>query len=97
MAAGDAVASSSVTVTAGSTVLIQPSAGVEWTIFNVYAPKTASIEVYRTDGTNPILIDSNDLGGIFNNFWRCTNTSYLSIKNTGIASIYIYYDGTQTK
>jgi hypothetical protein len=97
MAAGDAVASTSITVTAGATVTIQPSAGVEWTIFNVYAPVAASIEVYRTDGTNPILIDSNALGGIFNNFWRCTNTSYLSVKNTGVSSIYIYYDGTQTK
>ena len=96
MAAGSAVASASISVAAAASVLIQPSAGVEWTIFNVYAPTTASINLLRTDGTNDILIDSNSAGGFFNNYFRCTNTSYLKITNTGGSTIYIQYDGTQT-
>ena len=97
MAAGDAVASSSISIAAGATVVIQPSSSIEWTIFNIYTPTTASVELYRTDGTNPILIDSNTAGGFFNNYFRCTNASYLTVKNTGASTIYMYYDGTQTK
>jgi len=96
MAAGDAVTSASISVTAGATQVVQPGSGIEWTIFNVYAPASATIEIYRTDGTNAILIDSNT-GSFLNQTIRCTNGSYLSVKNTGGSSIYIQYDGTITK
>lgn len=96
MAAGDAVTSASISVLAGATQAIQPSSGIEWTIFNIYAPSSATIEVYRTDGSNAILIDSNS-GSFLNQTLRCTNASYMSVKNTGASTIYIQYDGTITK
>lgn len=97
VAAGDAIASASVSISAGSSVLIQPSSGIEWTIFNIYVPTSSTVELYRTDGTNPILIDSSAAGGFFNNYFRCTNASYITVKNTGATTIYMYYDGTVTK
>lgn len=96
MAAGDAVVVAPTSVNAGSSLTVQPGSGIEWIIHNVYVPTDATIELYRTDGSNPIKMDSNT-GGYLGFFFHLTNAQYMTIKNTGASAIYISYDGIVSK
>lgn len=84
MAVGDVVSAHS-SVSASGYLDIQPSAGAEWVIHNLYYG--GSVEVYRTDGTNQILIDSDSGPGCrMGTVFHVTNTHYLSLKNTGASA-----------
>lgn len=98
MAVGDVVTGiSSVAATTG-TLNIQPTAGVEWVIHNIYYGAGTTIEFYKTDGTNAIKFDSDTsagarLGAVF----HVTNTQWIQIKNTSAGAVIVGYDGIQTK
>jgi len=94
MAAGDVVAAHS-SVEDDAYLTIQAGAGAEWTVHNVYTPGAA--ELYRTDGSNDILIDSVEDGGWFGYFFHVTNSYYLKVKNTSGGAQYMGYDGVVTK
>lgn len=96
MAVGDTVTVIPTSVSAGSSLTIQPGSGVEWIVHNIYVPSSATIEIYRTDGSNPILVDGNT-GGYLGYWFHLTNTNYMTIKNTTGGAIYISYDGVISK
>jgi|GEM_PF-1293211 len=96
MTVGDAVTVVPTSIAAAGSLTIQPTSGKEWIIHNLYVPNTATIEVYRTDGSNPILVDTNT-GGYMGYFFHLTNTNYMTIKNTGASAIYASYDGIVSK
>jgi len=97
MAVGDVVANI-VSVAAGGSIVIQPAAGVEWLITNIYIPDgNTSLELYKTDGTTDIKILSLN-GSLLNYNFYLTNTYYLKIVNTDTANAYsVGYDGVQTR
>lgn len=96
MAAGDVFSCVPTSVAAGASLTIQPGAGVEASIHNLYY--AGAVEMYYTDGTNSIKFDSDAtagarLGAIF----HVTNTKYLQVKNVTAGAILIAYDGIQSK
>lgn len=98
MAVGDKVASIVSVVANTGTLDIRPTAGIEWTVHNIYYNAGTTIEFYKTDGTNAIKFDSDTsagarLGAVF----HCTNTQWIQIKNTSGAAVLVGYDGVQTK
>lgn len=72
---------------------IQATSGEEWVIFNIYAPVGSATELYMTNGSNDIKIDSDNTGGWRSFKYLITNTQYLKIKNVSGGAIYIGYDG----
>lgn len=94
MAVGD-VYSGIQSVAAGDFLTIQPPAGTEVVITNIYYE--GPVEVYFTDGTNSIKVDSDLTGGSMQG--RCfhiTNALYLKVKNTDTAAKFIGFDGVIT-
>jgi len=78
-------------------VTIQPGAGVEWLIHNIYHED--AIELYFYDGTNSLKFEADSsFGAYFGMAIHVTNTHYLRVKNTAASgSKLIGYDGVQTK
>lgn len=96
MAAGDAVVGLSAGVTNGSFVEVQPSAGVEWVIHNVYCE--GAFELYWYDGTNTIKIATEAAVPWYANLQvHVTNGKWLRIKNTSGSTLDFGYDGMVTK
>lgn len=97
MAAGDVVTIVPTSVNNAAYLTIQPGEGVEWKIDNIQYSQ--AMELYKTDGSNPVKVDSDTTsGGRFNMRLRCTNTVYYAIKNvSGSAAGYFSYDGVVTK
>ena len=96
MAVGDVVTDLQ-SITTTSYLTIQPGAGVEWVIHNIYG--AADCEVSRYDGTDESLIDTSPTVG---RWWsnlqlHLTNGQYLRIRNINAASKVIGYDGVVTK
>ena len=84
------------TVTAGNFMDIQPSAGEEWTIHNIF--HEAEVELYVSNGTLSILFDSEtQLGAWLRHAFDLANDFYLRAKNVNAASKVIAYCGKQTK
>lgn len=75
---------------------IKPASGQEWTIHNyLYG---ASMELYKTDGTNSIKVDSDTTnGGRIGVYLHCTNAIWYQIKNVSGGNAVVSYDGVQTK
>ena len=95
MAIGDAVLGLS-SVDAGNSLTLQPGAGEEWVIHAILMG--SDYEVYRTDGSNPILI-STDVG---DDYWdekqfHLTNSIYFTIKNISVGAAGYGYEGMVTK
>ena len=79
-----------------ASLTLQPAVGAEWLIKNLYYG--GAVEIYRTDGTNSIKIDSDGVaGGRFSASFLLTNASYMTIKNVSGVAAYISYDGLVTK
>lgn len=97
MALGDAVTCIPTSVAAGASLTIRPASGEEWIIHNIEGAIGYPLEIYKTDGTNPILFDSNPSGGFIGYAFHVTYTSYFTIKNTDASSRYISYDGIVSK
>lgn len=75
---------------------IQPESGHEAVVHNIKIPSTKACELYATDGTNDILIDSSSVSWVGYNY-NVTNTDYLRVKNVSGGTIYISHDGRYTK
>jgi len=80
----------------GASLSIKPSIGNEWVIHNVYVPNGSQVELYWTDDINDTLQDTND-GAWLNYHFHVTASNYLKVKNVSGGTIYIGYDGIQTK
>lgn len=95
MAKGD-VTSDIQSVSAGAYLSLQPTAGIEWVIHNLFYEGAA--EIYFYDGTNRIKITSDSAGGsLIQQFFHCTNSRYIQIKNVEVSSKLLGYDGIITK
>lgn len=96
MAANDIVTIAPTSVAHNASLTLQPAAGTEWLVKNLYYG--GAVEIYRTDGTNSIKIDSDGAaGGRFSASFLLTNSSYMMVKNISGSAIYICYDGLVTK
>lgn len=95
MAVGDVVTDiQSIATTAYLT--IQPGAGIEWVIHNIYFEADVTIERY--DGTNALVFVTKASGGSLSFYdFHLTNGDYIRVKNTNAASKLISYDGVITK
>lgn len=95
MAAGDVV-NDIQSISASGYLSVQPSAGVEWVIHNIYYE--GAVEIYYFDGTNRIKIASDSANGsLLKQNFHCTNSKYIQIKNVEASSKLLGYDGVQTK
>ena len=95
MTTGDVVAIIS-SVNTATTKTIQPEAGVEWIIHNIY--HGAEAELYVVEGANELLFDSAETKGSWSAyFFHLTNTHYLKVKNTNAGAKLIGYDGIVSK
>lgn len=80
MAKGDAVGDLQ-SVNADAVLTIQPGAGIEWIIHNVY--HADSVEIYLVEGANELLFDSDTAKGSWSAFFfHLTNSHYMKVKNT---------------
>jgi len=96
MAVNDIVTVAPTSIANNASLTLQPGAGAEWLIKNLYYG--GAVEIYRTDGTSSIRIDSDGAaGGRFSASFLLTNASYMMIKNISGAVIHICYDGLVTK
>lgn len=95
MAKGDTVASIS-SVAAAAVKTVQPGAGIEWIIHNVY--HEAEVELYVVEGANKLLFDDAAAKGSWSAYFiHLTNTHYLEVKNTNAGAKLIGYDGIVSK
>ena len=95
MARGDAVGDIS-SVNAAAVLTIQPAAGVEWIIHNIF--HEAEVELYVVKSTNELLFDDAATKGSWSaHFFHLTDTQYLKVKNTNAAAKLIGYDGIVSK
>lgn len=75
---------------------IQPPAGEEWIIHNIYYSNSVGFRIVYPGGTLPFDSDSGNgarLGMVF----HVTNTQYLRITNQYSTGINVAFDGVQTK
>lgn len=98
MAAGDAFTVTPTSTANSATLAIQPGAGVEAVIHNVYGPTGSAYTLAWTDGSNPVTFLSMPAGGgALNLQCHVTNTRYLLLTNTSGATAYFAADGMTTK
>lgn len=95
MAKGD-TAGGLQSVNAEGVLTIQPGAGIEWIVHNVYHED--SVELYLVEGANELLFDSETAKGSWSAFFfHLTNSHYLKVKNKAAAAKLIGYDGIVSK
>jgi hypothetical protein len=95
MAVGDVFSGLS-SIAAAGYLNIQPSAGVEAVIHNIYHESDIQIEFY--DGTNSLIFDTDTGAGVYAKYaFHVTNAIRIRVKNTAAAAKLIGYDGVQTK
>lgn len=98
MAAGDVFNAGPTSTANGATLAIQPGAGVEAVIHNVYSPTGSAFTLAWTDGSNPVTFLSMPAGGgALNLQCHVTNAKYLLLTNTSGATAYFAADGMVTK
>lgn len=98
MASGDIYVGGPTSVNIGDFLTIQPAAGVEAVVINIYHGDKA-IEVYYSDGTNDIKIDAGESGGLslMGRSLGVTNARYLKVKNVSGSAAYLGWTGMYTK
>ena len=95
MVKGDVVASVS-SVAAAAVKTVQPGAGIEWVVHNIY--HEAEVELYVVEGATELLFDDAATKGSWSAyFFHLTNTHYLKVKNTNAGAKLIGYDGIVSK
>ena len=95
MAVGD-VFSGLASIAAAAYLDIQPAAGVEVVIHNIYHDGDIQLEFY--DGTNSLIFDTDAGTGIYAKYaFHVTNTRRIRVKNTAATAQLIGYDGIQSK
>lgn len=97
MALGDAVTVIPTSISAGASLTIRPASGEEWIIHNIFSTNGYAIEVYKTDGSNSILFESNTSGGLLGYAFHLTYAVYMTVKNTDASARYFSYDGIVSK
>lgn len=81
---------------AGSYLDIQPAAGSEAVVHNIY--HEGGIEIYRYDGTNNLLFATAPDGGVYAYYaFHVGNTDRIRVKNTESAAKLIGFCGVYTK
>lgn len=79
----------------GARLTIQPAAGVEWVIHNLYYGGACTI--HRTDGVHDVSFDSDTASGARLDYaWHVTNDVYLELENTSGGNSVMGYDGIVT-
>ena len=95
MAVGDVFSGLS-SIAAAGYLDIQPVAGVEVVIHNIYHDGDIQLEFY--DGTNSLIFDTDAGTGIYAKYaFHVTNTRRIRVKNTATTAQLIGYDGIQSK
>jgi len=95
LAVGDVFSGIS-SIAAAAYLDIQPSAGVEAVIHNIYHESDVQIEFY--DGTNSLIFDTDTGAGVYAKYaFHVINARRIRVKNTAVAAKLIGYDGVQTK
>jgi len=96
MAIGDVV-NGLVSVAAGANLDIQPAAGVEIVIHNIY--HEYDVDLAFTDGTNVLTFDTDYGKGVYAKYaFHATNSIWIRVINRDTANPrLIGYDGVQTK
>ncbi len=87
------VVSDHVQVLDDSSMTIQPSGTVCWSIQNIYIPYGVTCELYRTDGVTDILIMSVSNSILSPNTINVTNSIYFKLKNVSGGTTCLGYDG----
>lgn len=96
MAAGDVFSAAPTSVSNGASTDIRPASGEEATIHNIYYGGAVDIKWY--DGTNTITFDQDTAAGArLGLSSHVTNTKYMRVTNTSGSTIFIGWDGIQTK
>lgn len=91
MAVGDNVLSHS-SIANNASLTIRPGSGEEWILHNLYFG--GAWELYRTDGTNTIKVDSGTGVRMLTQLkLKATYSIYYTIKNVSGGSVYMGYDG----
>lgn len=91
MAQGDAVIGALTSVANAGSLTIQPGIGVTWMLKNINYG--GAVELYLTDGTISIKIDSDGAAGeMLGKNYLLSNTQYATVKNVSGSAIYIRYD-----
>lgn len=94
MAQGDAKIGDLTSIAAAASMTIQPASGETWLLKGI--AYGGQCEMYLTDGTNSVLIDSDGAGGQMNNLnILISNTQYITVKNVGASAVYMRYDAVQ--
>ena len=76
----------------GAYLTIQAGSGATWEISNIYCG--GAWELYRTDGTNTILVtNGTQAGGLLKLNLVADNTYYYKVKNVSGGTVYFGYDG----
>jgi hypothetical protein len=96
MAVGDVVTIIPTSVANNGFLDIRPPSGQEWTIQNL--EYSGAVELYKTDGTTSIKVDSDTSGGgMVGRYYNATNTVYWQLKNVSGSAANLSYDGKQIK
>jgi hypothetical protein len=97
MASGDAV-NALASVAASGTLNIQPGAGNEWIVHNIFLPEgsTSGVEVYAVTGAVECLLKTVTDPLLTFNF-HVTNTYFLKLKNLAGVNVVLGYDGIVVK
>ena len=95
MAQGDVISGIS-SLAQNGTMMIQPPAGEEWILHNLYFDKAIEISFY--DGTNILVFAYHNFQGILPWMARhLTNSRYYRVKALKTGTTLVGYDGVQTK
>lgn len=83
-------------IAAEAVLTIQPGAGIEWIIHNVYHEDSA--ELYLVEGANELLFGSDTAKGSWSAYFvHLTNSHYLKVKNKAVSAKLIGHDGIVSK
>lgn len=98
MAAGDAYQVTPTSVANNAFLDLQPGAGVEIVVHNVYVDEGKNVEFYWYNGTDSAKFDTDAADGTrYGMQWHCTNTIRVRVKNISGGAIFIGADGMTTK
>ena len=98
MAAGDVFQEGPTSISTGARLDIQPAAGEEWVIHNVYVPEGTAVDFEYFDGTNTITFDSDSVDGSrFNLNWHATTGTRVRVQNNTTSAAFFAADGIKTK
>lgn len=96
MTVGDMVSGLESKTTTQSITIKPNTASVEWSIHNIYIPFGSTCEIYRTDGSNTILIMTTTSSLLSPYTFHVSTSQYITVKNVSGSTIYIGYDGVIT-